>query len=219
MNQRPVIPPATAVPPDLDLDDIVGYWVELPRLLWRSVFGLWALSSKTQFWNDSASFVSSDEVARIIARAILEARENVLPVGAIVPFFGEELPDGFLFCNGEEFQRADYPVLYANSPAGFILDSEKGITPDLRGRFLSGSPDVTTFGSVGGANSLTLDASNIPSHSHAYYRAEFGAQAIGEIPSVGATGLSFDQTGATGDGQPFDNRPAFMSVNYIIRAR
>lgn len=219
MNDKPIIPPALTVPPDVDMNDIVGYWFELPRELWRAIFGLLVFPSKTQFWNDSASFVSANDTARAVARMIAEARESVLPVGTISPFVGEDEPDGFLLCNGEEHLRASYPHLYSVLPTAFIIDEEKFITPDLRNRFLAGSPDLATVGNFGGANSITLGTHNIPAHTHTYSSPIVGAQAIGEIPSIGVNGVSIAETAPIGSGTPFDNRPAFMLVNYIIRAR
>lgn len=36
-----------------------------------------------------------------------------IPVGTITKFAGTDLPDGYLWCDGEQFDRNDYPALYA----------------------------------------------------------------------------------------------------------
>lgn len=52
-------------------------------------------------------------------------------VGVVVAYMGEEPPDGWLLCDGSEFDETEYPKLYK------VLG--KNTTPDLRGEFLRGA--------------------------------------------------------------------------------
>lgn len=63
-----------------------------------------------------------------------------IPAGVIVPFGGEEVPYGWMLCNGEEVSRTDYANLY--NAIGVCWGTGDGSTtfnlPDLRGLFLRG---------------------------------------------------------------------------------
>jgi microcystin-dependent protein len=63
-----------------------------------------------------------------------------VPAGVVVPFAGPVAPPGYLACNGEAVNRADYPALFA--AIGTVHGSGNGATtfnlPDYRGRFLRG---------------------------------------------------------------------------------
>jgi microcystin-dependent protein len=64
-----------------------------------------------------------------------------VPIGAIMPFAGTNLPDGYLLCDGSEQEKAKYKALYdvigdvhgvpSKGAGTFVL-------PDLRGRFALG---------------------------------------------------------------------------------
>lgn len=53
---------------------------------------------------------------------------KILPIGSIVMYFSSEVPDGFLECNGSEYNVSDYPDLAE------ILGSNDGKfkVPDMR---------------------------------------------------------------------------------------
>jgi microcystin-dependent protein len=70
-----------------------------------------------------------------------------LPIGAILPFAGPNIPFGFLLCDGSEILIAQYPALYqiiANIYNGVIplrgVDTYR--IPDLRGRFPLGKDNM-----------------------------------------------------------------------------
>ena len=54
----------------------------------------------------------------------------------------------------------------ASIPAGWALCNGSGGTPDLRDRFIVGAGSSYAVGATGGANTVTLDVSQIPSHNH-----------------------------------------------------
>lgn len=66
--------------------------------------------------------------------------ENGAPVGAILPFGGTIVPEGWLLCNGLTYDRKKYATLF--SIIGSSYGSGDGTTtfhvPDLRGRFIRG---------------------------------------------------------------------------------
>lgn len=67
-------------------------------------------------------------------------------VGEIRMFYSETAPDGFLICDGSEYNKADYPELVnklfsLTDTTPYVVDGDdtKFKVPDLRGEFLRGS--------------------------------------------------------------------------------
>lgn len=107
-----------------------------------------------------------------------------VPVGVIADFAGTSAPTGWLICAGQFLNRADFPDLF--EAIGVIYGSGSGTTfrlPDCRGRVIAGldldvgglaglltsttmSPDGTTIGATGGAQTQTLTSDQMPAHAH-----------------------------------------------------
>lgn len=215
----PQTPPSTSIPEDTDMSDMAVRVFEMPLQLWRVMLGLMYFATKTQFWEASTATATPEECARAISKSLAEYEMNVIPTASILPFMGDTAPDGFLACDGMEYDSADYPRLAQILPTVFIVSPTRFTTPDLRNRFLSGTGDLATLGGISGANNLTLGNNHLPTHEHTYTSPISGATFIGEIPSVGVNGVLVSNTAPTGGGESFDNRPEHMRVNYIIRAR
>jgi microcystin-dependent protein len=68
------------------------------------------------------------------------------PAGVFIPFAGGTLPAGYLWCDGSAVSRTTYSALFA--AIGTAHGTGDGSTtfnvPDLRGRFLRGSDNMTT---------------------------------------------------------------------------
>jgi hypothetical protein len=56
----------------------------------------------------------------------------------------------------------------ASVPSGWFLCNGSNGTPDLRNRFVVGAGDTYAVGATGGADSVTLDASQMPAHTHTF---------------------------------------------------
>lgn len=54
----------------------------------------------------------------------------------------------------------------ASIPSGWLLCNGASSTPDLRDRFVVGAGTTYAVGATGGANTVTLDTTMIPSHTH-----------------------------------------------------
>lgn len=107
--------------------------------------------------------------------------------------------------------------------------------PDLRGRVPIGQgtgPGLTskTVGQMGGAESVTLTAQNLPAHSHTLFAttdpATHAAPAAGRLPaqaqnagvyaSTGGATVQMTGTGLAGSSLPFSVRNPYVVMNWCI---
>lgn len=92
-----------------------------------------------------------DTLHTYIAQQIAEALSSAInvPTGGMVTYWGNEVPDGWLECDGSEVLRADYPALFAviGTTFGAPSSDTKFKLPDLRDRFVRYiGEDHTTLG-------------------------------------------------------------------------
>ena len=124
-------------------------------------------------------------VYRITKRNFLKTIPLV-PAGAIMPFGGEEAPEGWLICDGSEVKISDYTALFNVIRYNFkdsSLLSDEGVNsfalPDMRGRFALGLDNMggpsanrvtdiaaDAMGGNAGAESKTIGLENLPEHEH-----------------------------------------------------
>jgi microcystin-dependent protein len=86
-----------------------------------------------------------------------------VPIGAILPYAGATPPDGYLFCDGSEVERAKYPDLY--DIIGVVYNGTSALVgvntyrlPDLRGRLPLGKDNMDNAGSIPVAAGGYVDA-------------------------------------------------------------
>lgn len=148
-----------------------------------------------------------------------------VPVGTIVDFAGSVIPSGWLVCGGQSVSRTEYATLFA--VIGTAYGSISGTTfnlPDCRGRVAAGrdfdsgglagrlttlSPNGTTLGAQGGAQSVVLTQAQLAAHTHTGSTSSAGAHthSVGVVfndhntPNTGGeVGLATEagQTGSAG---------------------
>ena len=153
------------------------------------------------------------------------APPQAVPPGTIVAHAGTR-PTGWLSCRGAAVSRATYPALFA--VLGTRFGAGDGSTtfnlPDLRGRFPYGASVDADVGNTGGAETHTLTVDEMPSHAHILGGVRQDGAGADRNRLTGTTGTA--STVAAGDtygvrhaggGQPHNNMPPYIEINYIIR--
>lgn len=194
-----------------------------------------ALYVLTQAWYWDAATGSVPDVTARAAQMYFEFQDqngacNVseIPVGTIFINAATSLPDGWLYCDGNEVLKADYPALWdkiTNFWGTPLLGSDYFVLPDFRNRspfgYQTGGGASKNFGSYHGAENVTLTTAQIPEHDHAIYSEQLytqvaagGAAGYGVGGAVSGTG----RTGAAGSGNPHNNLHPVAVCNFIIFA-
>jgi len=133
--------------------------------------------------------------------------QGFVPIGTLLPYAGATSPTNWLLCDGAAVSRTTYAELF--NIIGTAYGAGDGSTtfglPDLRGRAPVGKDDMggsaasrltsgvsgvdgTTIGASGGAQSHTLTAAQMPSHTH--------------TGSGTTSTTNTDHTHSSGNGQP-----------------
>jgi microcystin-dependent protein len=153
-------------------------------------------------------------------------------VGAMQIWTTDTAPTGWTLCAGGTLSRTTYSNLFDR--IGTVYGTGDGSTtftlPDMRGRMALGQDDMggssanrvvateaDTLGSAHGAETITLDTTQIPSHSHTLsLRLQSTTNgAGGQIAETG--GSNAGPTGSTGGGLPHNNMPPNLTLNFIIK--
>ena len=156
--------------------------------------------------------------------------EMLMPVGVVLPYVSSNAPNGWLNCLGQELYRGDYPALFA--VIGTTYGAGNGSTtfnlPNLAGRVVVGQGAGSgltnrSMGATGGAETHTLTADEMPSHSHDVSNTvqKSGVNTPGSLDNGGdeidtVTTVTTAST-SQGSGVAHNNMQPFAVLNYIIR--
>jgi microcystin-dependent protein len=148
--------------------------------------------------------------------------DGTIPVGGIILWSGSiaNIPSGWALCDGQTVNG--------------------NVTPNLRDRFVVGAGGGYGVGGTGGSDLVTLSGAQLPSHAHSY-KDGFHSESSGgsnHFPNGGVDNYGFNVIGSgstdvdnryiywrpmatdpAGGNQPFDNRPPYYALAYIMRVR
>lgn len=163
-------------------------------------------------------------------------------IGQIELFGGNFAVQGWAFCNGQLLDIATYNTLFALIGTTYGGDGQTTFAlPNLNGRMAVGvgtGPGLSNViqGQLGGAESVTLVAANLPAHSHSLAAQSSRGDSIAPGPTLvpaqvaehdGTPARSYSSTapnttlssasiGSVGTSQAVDIRNPYLGLNYII---
>lgn len=159
-------------------------------------------------WSKATTDTLTADVATLTSQV---AALSALPVGTLAPSILTTAPTDWVLCYGQTIASADsaYPDLWAVVNSAFKSGTSL-VVPDLRGRAPFGLDNMggsdagrlaasNTFGTTGGAETVTLTASEsgTTAHGHTLTNAnhKHTPNAIAEFIKQGSTGLAIGDLG------------------------
>ncbi len=161
--------------------------------------------------------------AAISAAGSLLEESATVPSGTIAFWPDATPPDGWLACDGAAVSRTTYAALFAII-AEVFGPGDASTTfnlPDLQGR-VPVMVDGATFAAIaddGGAETVTLDTTMIPAHTHTYTSpdAPQNQLTVGLVAGVIETRTAATATSSTGGGAAHNNLQPYLVLNGIIK--
>jgi microcystin-dependent protein len=154
-------------------------------------------------------------------------------VGEIRMFAGNFAPVGWMFCQGQSLAISENDVLFNLIGTTYGGDGQSTFNlPDLQSRIPVHMGAGFQSGQSGGAETVTLTTSQIPSHTHIPQcsgNAGSDASPLNNVWAVAGSNIYSDPTngptdtamdpgalGNSGGSQPHDNMVPFLCINFII---
>lgn len=145
--------------------------------------------------------------------------------GMIMIWPGQEstIPMGWVKCDGRVLNKVDYPDLFANiggelSPWGVFATTFR--IPNIKKWYnVIQSGDGLNVAQTGGDTTHTLSIQEMPTHNHVVKTRDRGRDQIGAHFVAGTTLVDGGEcfTEEAGNGQPHNNMPPYVVMNYIIK--
>ena len=141
-----------------------------------------------------------------------------VPIGAVIDYGGETIPDNYLLCNGTAISRETYDQLFA--VIGTTYGSGDGSTtfnlPSLADRYRKGAGSDPN-GYTGGQSRVTLTEAQMPAHTHKFTSGTALAAGAYVVRSNSTVSSTNHTTASTGGGESHENEPPHLNMYPIIR--
>ena len=172
------------------------------------------------FWDKVKDYVDSN----------IQAKINInVPVGTIMIWSGETIPQGWAECNGGFISIMTYNELFNVIGYQYSLPEDDEDTlkdsfrlPNITGRMIVGqtatSDEFAYLGNTGGSKTHTQTVNEMPSHNHQLI-GNNNAGGMAETVPYGSqsTGTSMYAIKKAGGGQPMDIMNPYIVLKYIIK--
>jgi microcystin-dependent protein len=156
-------------------------------------------------------------------------------LGEIRMFGGNFAPLGWAFCSGQLLPISEFDALFALIGTTYGGDGQTTFAlPNLQGRFAvhqgSNGSSNRIIGEIDGSETVTLNSSQMPSHTHtavgsgsgnlaspanAFWSTDPGGNTAA-YNEAGGSAMSGSALLPVGSGQPHDNRQPYLGVTFII---
>lgn len=152
-------------------------------------------------------------------------------VGEIRMFAGNFAPAGWMFCEGQLLPISENETLFQLIGTTYGGDGQSTFAlPDLRGRLPIHQGNGLILAETGGAEEITLTASQIPTHSHPLLASSDQTNSLntaGKVLGAPLTATPYFQAAPTlpiapqsispvGGSQPHTNFQPYLCVDFII---
>jgi microcystin-dependent protein len=155
-------------------------------------------------------------------------------VGEIRIFAGNFAPAGWMFCEGQLLPISEYETLFTLIGTTYGGNGQDNFAlPDMRGRLPLHQGNGFVLAQTGGVEQVTLNATQIPAHSHPFLGTSnaasttapsssvtLGRTSLATITPYGSdaplTSLSPTVVSSVGGSQPHTNMQPYLCVDFII---
>jgi microcystin-dependent protein len=191
-----------------------------------------ATTAVTQATGDDSTLIATDQfVQNAIANVTVQ-----IPVGTVAAYAGSTAPTGWVLCFGQGVSTSTFAKLF--NVIGYSFGGSGSIfnIPDLRGNVPAGldnmggtsagrlttasmTPNAFALGATGGAETITLNISQIPAHQHQFAAMQIlnnNQLALGEGGGPNIQNNTNAETDSTGGGNSHLNVQPTLLLNYII---
>ena len=171
------------------------------------------------------------------------AAENGVPAGTVIAYAGNNVPAGYMLCDGSTVNTSDYPELFQAIGTTYGGTVTQFKLPDFRGMFLRGQGSNTVTTTPGGTVTIASAGLGVKQSdamrdiSGSFPNTITASWAITNYPTSGVFSYSdfFNAGNGGGNGaannaaqvtfnpgskvptSPAENRPANYAVNYCIK--
>lgn len=211
--------------PDENIDTIADCRsLAIPANYSHAVYG--ALKQLTQLWNwEEHGDDTAAEAVEKMASMLDGWEDGCMFTGVIVAGATDGVPAGWLLCDGAEYDRVDWPILYAALDPRFIIDADTFEVPDMRGRSIVGVGRLTdgelyTPAEMGGEEYHQLTVAEMPAHTHTIHTHGVGLDIEGAgVPDLSSSPpLPSEPTSSAGSDTEHENRMPYFAAGWMIKA-
>lgn len=123
-----------------------------------------------------------------LLKALKVFSKKTVPIGVVVHYMGDTIPEGYLLCNGASLSRTEYPELFAvlGTKCGAV-DTAHFSIPDTHHRFLEGTTVLSEIGKyvAAGLPNISSELDSYTGEGSGSFRRGTGATALSNKMTLG----------------------------------
>lgn len=172
-----------------------------------------------------------DKTTQTYKELVLKPGGDTVPIGSIVAFASDTIPNGWLLCDGSVVSRTTYSELFNAIGLNYVedgvewLDEERFPLPNVKGKTVVGKDstdtDFNTLGKTAGEKTHTLTKSELPKIDiQTKFASSSGGDGSGLVYGT-STGSSPNNLvyNVNYGSQAHNNLQPYLAENFIIKAK